>query len=55
MTEKKKRINPKRRKLEEVYQNLYQAEANGDKFQIKIWQDIIKKLESDNANDNNKN
>lgn len=43
----------KKRKLEEVYQNLYQAEQSGNKFQIKIWKDIINKLESDNVKNKN--
>lgn len=36
----------KTRKLEEVFQRLYDAEAKGDAFQIKIWKAIIAKLES---------
>jgi len=43
----------KTRKLHECYQNLEQAKVNGNKFQIKIWTDIIKRLES--LNDKNKN
>lgn len=53
MKENDRRKISKRRKLEEVYQNLTQAEASGDKFQIKIWKDVLKKLES--LDDNNKN
>jgi hypothetical protein len=37
----------KKRKLEECYQNLEQAKASNNKFQIKIWTDIIRKLEND--------
>jgi hypothetical protein len=37
---------PKKRELEDCYQNLYQAEAKGDKHQIMIWKAIIAKLES---------
>ena len=43
----------KKRKLEDCYQNLYQAQAKGDKFQIKVWKDIISKIESDNAKNKN--
>jgi hypothetical protein len=43
----------KKRKLEEVYQNLYQAEQSNNKFLIKIWKDIINKLESDNVKNKN--
>lgn len=37
----------KKRKLEECYQNLEQAKASNNKMQIKIWTDIIRKLEND--------
>jgi hypothetical protein len=41
-----RRKTAKRRKLEDCYQKLYQAQASNDKIQIKIWKDIIGKLES---------
>lgn len=31
----------KRRNIEDVKQKLYQAEASGNKFQIKVWKDIL--------------
>jgi len=46
---KVKRLHPKKRKLHDCYQNLEQAKANNDQFQIKIWQDIIKRLENEKA------
>lgn len=39
--------NNKKRKLEEVLQKLEQAKVSGDKFQIKIWSDVLKKLKND--------
>lgn len=47
MTDKPKRRNPAARKLEDVKQKLYQAQASGDRFQVKIWTDVLKKLEND--------
>ena len=38
----------RKKELENCYQNLYQAEAKGDKHQIMIWKAIIAKLESNN-------
>lgn len=50
MTEKiDRRKTIRKRNLEECYQNLYQAEAKGDRHQIMIWKAIIAKLESDKA------
>jgi hypothetical protein len=46
---KDKRKKRKSRNLEECKQNLEQAKISGNKFQIKIWTDIIKKLESQDA------
>jgi hypothetical protein len=43
----------KKRKLEECYQNLEQAKASNNKFQIKIWTDIIRKLENDKKDTTN--
>lgn len=37
----------KKRKLEECYQNLQQAIISNNKMQIRIWTDIIRKLEND--------
>jgi hypothetical protein len=48
MKEDRRKVS-KKRKLEECYQNLYQAQAKNDKFQIKVWKDIINKLESENV------
>ena len=47
MIQKDKRLNNKKRKLEEVLQKLEQAKISGDKFQIKIWSDVLKKLKND--------
>lgn len=44
---KVKRPHPKKRKLHECYQNLEQAKASGNQFQIKIWTSIIAKLEAE--------
>lgn len=46
---KKEKKESKLSKLENCYQQLYQAEANGDKIKIKIWKDVIKKLEDDTS------
>lgn len=45
----KTKRNPKKRNLQECYQNLYQAEAKGDRHQINMWKAIIAKLEKDDA------
>jgi hypothetical protein len=49
----RKKRNPNARKLEDCYQNLYQAEAKGDRHQIMIWKAIIAKLESSDDKDKN--
>jgi hypothetical protein len=49
----KKKGDAKKGSLEECYQRLYQAQSSGDRVRIKIWQDIIKKLESKDANNKN--
>ena len=42
-----KRKTFKKRNLEDVKQRLYQAQASGDKFQIKVWTAVLKKLEDE--------
>jgi hypothetical protein len=44
MTEKPKRRNPAARKLEDVKQKLYQAQASGDRFQQMVWKAVLEKL-----------
>lgn len=46
MTEKTKRRNPKARNLEDVKQKLYQAQADGDRFQQMVWKAVLAKLEN---------
>ena len=41
----------KKRKLEDCYQNLYQAQSSNNKIAIKIWTDIIKRLENEGIKD----
>lgn len=43
-----RRKNNKKRSLDEVLQQLEQARITGNKFQVKIWTDILKKLQSSN-------
>lgn len=43
---KNKKIS-KKKKLEECYQNLEQAKISNNKLQIRIWTDIVRKLEND--------
>ena len=44
-----RRKTAKKRNLEEVKQNLYQAEAAGDKVRVKIWKAVLAKLLADDA------
>lgn len=47
MKKQDSRKTAKKRKLEDCYQNLYQAQAAKNKIAAKMWQDIINKLEAD--------
>lgn len=46
MKEEKKRRNPKARSFEEIQQKLEQAKVSGDKFQIRVWTDVLNRLKS---------
>ena len=48
MSDDRRKIS-KRRNLEEVKQNLYQAEAAGDKVRAKMWRAVIEKLLAQNS------
>ena len=52
MNNKNKKIS-KKKKLEECYQNLEQAKISNNKIQIRIWADIVRKLENDKKDNTN--
>ena len=45
MSDDRRKIS-KKRNLEDIKQKLYQAQASGDRFQIMVWQAVLKKLEN---------
>lgn len=49
MSKKDLRSISKLRSLHDCYQNLYDAQAKGDRVRIKVWKDVIAKLEKEKA------
>jgi hypothetical protein len=48
MSDDRRKIS-KRKNLEEVKQNLYQAEAAGDKVRARMWKSVLDKLLAQNS------